>query len=285
MRKGIIAAPAIVSGNGAHFRSERGLTLEEIRYFLLYWDTVVIPTTNLVHLQVPQEEELLKTGIITRPRISFSGTFNGEAMARAQLLAQTTVARDLIKNDRNVDWVLHQIGNDVIIPEEESIEKQLIRVDLINSLPVPIGAVHIVDILEFKERRKSELSELHKAIDDLYLEIISSPDPSLRTKQVVSIFQQSIESWNVVNKEKWKITSKFDLSAELNINGKDVMTGAAAGAVFDFFTSLYTIPIGTVIGALASTLKVKASSTKIFEPSEEKKVLSYIASAHKENIL
>ena len=61
MEKGIIAAPARVSGNGAQFRSEGRLTPEELRYFLMYWDKVVIPTTNLVHLAVPEEEELLTT--------------------------------------------------------------------------------------------------------------------------------------------------------------------------------------------------------------------------------
>ncbi len=101
MEKGIIAAPARVSGNGAEFRTERGLTQEDLRYFLLYWDKVVIPTNNIIHLAVPEENELLSTGIVTRPRVPFSGTFNGELVARAQLIAQTSIAKDLIENDRN----------------------------------------------------------------------------------------------------------------------------------------------------------------------------------------
>lgn len=285
MEKGIIAAPARVSGNGAQFRSEGGLTPEELRYFLMYWDKVVIPTTNLIHLAVPQEEELLTTGVVTRPRVPFSGAFNGELMARAQLLAQTAVAKDLIKNDRTVDWALHQIGAEIIVPDNESIEKQLIRVDLVNSLPVPNGDVPFPDILEFKERRKDEFTQLHSAIDDLYLEILSSPDPHLKSKQAISQFKESIEILDKVTKEKWKSTGKFDISAELNLNGKDVATGIAAGSVFDFFTSLHTIPIGAIFGAIVTTVKVKASYTKTFEPSREKQVLGYIASAHKENIL
>lgn len=285
MEKGIIAAPARVSGNGSEFRSERGLTQEDLRYFLLYWDKVVIPTNNLIHLAVPEEDELLSTGIVTRPRVPFSGTFNGELMARAQLIAQTSIAKSLIENDRNVDWVLHQIGDEIIIPDKEAVEKQLIRIDLANCLPVPTGDVHIPDILEFKERRKDELEYLHKSIDDLYIEVLSSPDPSLRSKQAVSDFQKSIAMIDQVSSESWKNCSKFDLSAELNLNGKDVATGVAAGAVFDFFTSLYTVPIGTIVGAVASTIKVKAKSTKTFEPSKEKQVLGYIASAHAEKIL
>lgn len=251
----------------------------------MYWDKVVIPTTNLIHLAVPQEEELLTTGVVTRPRVPFSGTFNGELMARAQLSAQTAVAKDLIKNDRTVDWALHQIGTEIIVPDNESIEKQLIHVDLVNSLPVPNGDVPFPDILEFKERRKDELTQLHNAIDDLYLEILSSPDPNLKSKKAISQFKESIETLDKVTKEKWKRTGKFDISAELNLNGKDVVTGIAAGSVFDFFTSLHTIPIGAIFGAIFTTVNVKASYTKTFEPSKEKQVLGYLASAHKENIL
>lgn len=285
MKKGVIAAPARVSGNGAQFRSEQGLTLEEIRYFLLYWDRVVIPTTNLVHLAVPQEEALLSTGVVTRPRVPFSGIFDGELMARAQLLAQTVVATDLIKKDRSTDWALHQIGHELIVPDEVSIEKQLIRVDLVGSLPVPKGDVPFSDILEFKERRKDELAQLHQTIDDLYMEILSSPDPSLKSKQSIAKFRESIEILDSVTREKWKSTGKFDLSAELNISGKEVAAGVAAGAVFDFYTNLFTIPVGTLVGAISSVIKVRASSTRSFEPSKEKQVLGYLATARSENIL
>ncbi|WP_019601996.1 DUF6236 family protein [Teredinibacter turnerae] len=285
MEKGIIAAPACVSGDGAKFRTEGGLTQEDLRYFLLYWDKVVIPTNNIVHLRVPEEDELLSTGIVTRPRVPFSGAFNGELIARAQLIAQTSIAKNLIENDRNIDWVLHQIGDEIIIPDKESVEKQLIRIDLVNCLPVPSGDAHIPDILEFKERRKDELECLHKSIDDLYMEVLGSPDPSLRTKQAVSEFQKSIAAIDQVSKESWESFGKFDLSAELNLNGKDVAAGIAAGAAFDFFTSLYTVPIGAIVGAVASTIKVKAKSAKTFEPSKEKQVLGYIASAHVEKIL
>lgn len=285
MNKGIIAAPARVIGNGSTFSTQNGLTAQEIRYFLLYWDKIVIPTTNLVHLTIPEEEELLSTGIFQRPRVQFSGNFNGELMARAQVLAQTKIAKDLIDNDRTFDWALHQIGDEIIIPDKETIKKQTIKVDLNNSLPVPGASTPIIDILEFKERRKDELFELHQTIDQFYLEILSSPDSDLKTKASVSKLTKAIENLNTVSAEKWKNTKKFDIATELNLNGKDVASGVAAGAAFDFFTNLYTLPIGTVIGACASLIKIKLKTTKSFEPSKDKQVLSYLAKAHDENLL
>ncbi len=49
MHKGIIAAPARVIGNGSTFSSQNGLTAQEIRYFLLYWDKAFTPQGLNIH--------------------------------------------------------------------------------------------------------------------------------------------------------------------------------------------------------------------------------------------
>lgn len=285
MEKGIIAAPAKVSGSGTLFRSERRLSSQELRYFLLYWDRVVIPTTNIMHLSLPDEDEMISTGIISRPRVTFSGSFNGETIAAAQVLAQTTIAKQLIENDKNIDWVVHQIGNEIILPSNEVVKQQAIRVDLVNTLPVPDESVAIPDIIEFKERRSDELKQLHQALDNFYLEILASPDPSLKAKAVVSNLTNAILDVQNSASERWRITRKFDISAEINLNLKDILSAAAAGAVFDFYNSLFTIPIGTVVGVAGSLIKVKAKVCSTFEPSKKKQVFSYISQAHKENLL
>ncbi|MBT8364550.1 MAG: hypothetical protein KJP23_07565, partial [Deltaproteobacteria bacterium] len=235
MEKGIIAAPAKVSGSGSLFRNERGLSSQELKYFLLYWDRVFIPTTNIMHLSLPDEDEMISTGIISRPRVTFSGSFNGETIAAAQLLAQTTIAKQLIENDKNIDWVVHQIGNEIILPSNEIIKQQAIRVDLINTLPVPDESVAIPDIIEFKERRNDELKQLHQALDDFYLEILASPDPGLKAKAVVSNLTNAISDLQNSASERWRITTKFDISAEINVHVKDILSAVAAGAVFDFY--------------------------------------------------
>lgn len=285
MKKGIIAAPGEFSGKGSEFRFGRMLAPEQLRYFLLYWDRVVIPSNNIVHLAVPEEEELLSTGVFTRPSVPFSGVFNGETMAKAQLDAQALVAKDLIENDRSVDWVLHQLGNEIVLPDELALERQLVRVEIANCLPVPPGSTHIPDILEFKERRKDELELLHRSIDQLYFEILRSPDPSLQSKQALSDFQKSIVALNAVSQERWGVSTSYSLSAELNLSGKDLLAGAAAAAAFGFFLHPMVIPVAGVIGAVASAVNIRASWAKTFEPSKEKSVLGYLVSARDEGVL
>ena len=57
---------------------ERSLSAEELRYYILYWDEVVIPGNNLVYIGVPEEEELISCGAISRPRVAFQGAFQGD---------------------------------------------------------------------------------------------------------------------------------------------------------------------------------------------------------------
>jgi hypothetical protein len=53
MTRRIIAAPAIISIHGNGFTIERGLSPQEIRYYALYWDRVVIPGNNIVYVGLP----------------------------------------------------------------------------------------------------------------------------------------------------------------------------------------------------------------------------------------
>ena len=161
MNRGIIAAPAIIKIHGNGFTMERGLSPQELRYYILYWDKVVIPGTNLVYIGLPEEDTLIQSGAIERPRVTFQGSFNGGDMANSFALAKAVVAKKLMEEDKATDWVIHQIGDKLSIHDKFSESKNSLRFDLINLLPVPNASTPIADILEFKHRRKDELNVLH----------------------------------------------------------------------------------------------------------------------------
>jgi hypothetical protein len=168
MKRGVIASPAIIEIQGNGFTVKRNISPQELRYYLLYWDQVVIPGTNLIYIAIPEEEVLVETGIITRPRVRFSGSFDGSDIANSFAWSQSVVAQQLIAEDKTTDWVIHQIGNNIVLPSDYKQDSQTIRVDLINALPVPTASVAIPDIIEFKERRSDELTALHHCLDEIY---------------------------------------------------------------------------------------------------------------------
>lgn len=234
MDRGVIASPGVINRLPKGFQMERSLSIDELRYYILYWDKVVIPGNNLVYIGLPEEEQLIQSGALERPVVSFNGRYEGDQVTNAILSCQSLVAQELVK-DKSTDWVVHQLGGEPLFSNGFNQRRKIIRVDLASSLPVPTGNLNIYELLEFKEKRKDELYALHAHLDDLYEQILSSADQDLASKRAVSDLAKSIADLESVTNERFEKTGKFDLSAELNLSGKDISVGAASGALIDFF--------------------------------------------------
>jgi hypothetical protein len=286
MDRGIIASPGLVFLAQNSFRIDRALTPEEIRYYLLYWDKVVIPTSNGIHLAIPDEDVLIETGAIRRPNVQFTGAFSGSQLGDRFVEAQAIVARDLMIEDASTDWVIHQVGPSLALPKEFSADLRSLRVAISNILPVPNGDIPVIEILDFKERRRDLLDTLHNYLDEVYTDILTRPEPGLANRAALKRLDIAVKDINSVSNERWKSTRKFDLTAELNLDGSKLMTSVAAGAAFDFYSpSGLSFPIGSVVGGLISMIKLSAKYTASFEPAKRNVNLAFLAAAHSESIL
>jgi len=107
MKRGIITNTGRMVRNGSQSVSLSGnLTDNDLNYYLLYWDKIVMPTNNIIHMAIRGEEELLKTGILERPRIAFnSWTTNVEnGSFDPFVIAQSIVANNLLSTDK-LNWL------------------------------------------------------------------------------------------------------------------------------------------------------------------------------------
>jgi Family of unknown function (DUF6236) len=283
MDRGIITTSSEIKFNLVGFTLRPSLTPEAMRFYLLYWDKIIIPTNNLIHTAVPDEDDLVSLGAIWRPCVRHAGKFGGNDLAKTVLKGQAEIVEMMLK-DKSTDWVMHQPGADFCYLDSKTTMQQAIRVDLIGALPAPTADIPINEILEFRERRRVELGALHAALDEFYLEILKSPDPSLSTKVAFSNLQQQIESLNKVAEEKYKKTRKFDFSAEINFSGKDLALAAAGGAAVDHLSG-FTFPVITTVSALASFVKITGKLTKTYEYTKENLKLGYLSQAAKEGVL
>lgn len=284
MDRGVIAAPGVIIPQNKGFMIERSLSAEEIRYYVMYWDKVVIPGNNLVYIGIPEEKQLLESGAISRPRVAFQGSFRGDQATAAILTCQSIVAEKLIP-ETNTDWVVHQIGTEFAFPSELSSEKNVIRVALAGVLPVPAAETPIVDILEFKERRRDELRGLQDALDEMYLSILSTPDHDLATKKTIARLKESISNLESVTSERFQKPRKYDFEVQLNLSGKDIAAGASVGALIDFFSNGFTIPLATIVGAALSAIKIGIKAECTFNPAANKQKLAYLCHATQELLI
>jgi hypothetical protein len=261
---------------------ERTLSPEELRFYLLYWDHVVIPANNLVFIGVPEEEDLLACGAIARPCVQYSGTFEGDQVANAILACQGLVAKQL-SGVPDVDWVLHQFGGDVLTVPGMAQEEAALRIRVASVLPVPPAATRISDVLEFKERKAESLAGLHDTLDKLYLDILRTPDVELGARRLVSELRSEIESLasDTRTTSGWR---RFDLSVEFRVRLRDVIVGLTAGSTFGAAAGANP-SLTAAIGAIASLIEVKLSQSHTLGTASQTNRLAYLSDAKAERLL
>lgn len=283
MERGIISSPTAlhISPNGV--KRGKPLSLDDLRYYSLYWDRLVIPTAGDIHELVPQEECFISSGVLERP---ISSKYNNKIIrmdSNIVLDMQSEVAEQYMK-DKNTDWVVCQPSSDILLPDQYSVNRNTLRIDLSNCLPVPTGNVNVHDILEFKLRRRNEFIAMHEQLDALYEQALLSPDQSLSSKKAISNLKETIKNLDKVTQENFKLFTKRNLSTLFNLFGKEL----GKGLVIDLVSASLTgtaLPVATVSNVINTTIQIGIQPSQIFKPAEKNLKLAYLTSASKEGLM
>ena len=171
--RGIVAGIEY-GGSANNLQIYGGLDPEKLRQYILYWDKIDYPNNNIIGYELtPDEEFLLKCGVLERTMCNFSGTVS--IGADLLLDIQLAVFNEHLKQENEI-WSIAQPTREIILPENQSILKENLQVELYNCLPVPTIDTPFETILDFKRRRNSELRAFRALLDNMYEDIISHPD-------------------------------------------------------------------------------------------------------------
>ncbi|WP_146449951.1 DUF6236 family protein [Vibrio kanaloae] len=299
MNRGIItSAYSILSDGSGDFHMGNRVSAADMRFYLLYWDRIVIPAENHVYNAVPDEDDLRMGGYLERPQIQPRAPFgcvepylfpqgvthNSNDIMKSIPKAQFDIAKSLMKDD-STDWVINQSGEDFWVPNSDAKEREVLRIKLVNALPVPKSNVNINEVIEFKQRRENEFLALHETLDETYFSILNSPDTLLSSKKEVSRLKGAIKDLNEVSKLKFKAEkTNFDLSLDCNIDGSNIVHGVTSGALLGFLSST-DISLSSMLGGVASALKFRAKISKTFSIESQTNRLSYLSKANREDVL
>ncbi|PSU66018.1 DUF6236 family protein [Photobacterium phosphoreum] len=175
--RGIIVTPPVTikAGGGLYVESSE-ITDHQIRMAVFFWDKFDWPDNNLISMGNGETNDLLflkECGIFNRTRININNFSGGAGTALLQI-------QDLVVKEKNKiepgNWSIQRIGDELISSPSFTQPKKVIEFDLYNSIPLPSSDVPLNDILEFKEKHKSELLAFRMLMDEMYLNIINSPD-------------------------------------------------------------------------------------------------------------
>jgi len=179
----VISSPVSIDVGANSLISRGGLDPKELRSWLLYWDELAWPTSNLISFGGEKDESfLISAKVLTRPRIFIPGG----PVAQTVFDTYINCYLDLSFKEPGV-WALSQGEKSLLIkhPSGQFVENGGITLELLRALPTPAEDVPLNEILEFKERRRNELLAFRAYTDKLVQEIQNSPEPTDEMKRVL----------------------------------------------------------------------------------------------------
>ncbi|WP_269564515.1 DUF6236 family protein [Kosakonia radicincitans] len=270
--------------NGRAYQVGRAVSEEELNYLILYWDKLVSPTNNFVHLSLHNEEELIKCGILVRPKFVKYGFMSANMMTDFHARTHVEALTMLRKDESEVDWRMHFFNDQVSIHNEISERKEVLRFEIADILPVPPKDIPLYEILEFKERRKDELLALHGYMDELYSGVLKSGDFNLERAKAISGLRRSLEDLDKLNNQGWRSPLKFNLSTSFEFNISQLISGGSAVYAAMHSTQPFEVFFaGAVITALGGFIKIKPQFQSVISNGDPK--LAYLTNARSDGIL
>lgn len=137
----------------------------------------------------------------------------------------------------------------LVLPADRIEVGPTIELKVLHSLPVPTVDVPLEKVLEFKQRRQDELSQLRYTLDALYLQIINSGDIDRATSHAIDTVERALVDLHRAMEQPLIKRFAASFSAKLDVTDivSHMVTGAIAGGALG--SSINLPALGAVLGA------------------------------------
>jgi len=270
----VLFSPSSVTGSSYNLASAH-LDKQGLRSSLLYWDKLAWAKSSFIHTpNSPEIEDLVKIGVMQTPEFQLRGSGAVEDL----MIAAHEHALTFFENQAPGMWSAGEGVNSFKNNNTAQLELQSgTGLTLYNALPVPSADVPLVEILDFKDRRKAELL-IFRAHLDAMAKLISSADDS------VEALEKALKELDTACSDLIKVTREWqfpvnlaNIKASMNFN---LATSASAAVTAwknaDYFNLGSTEKaIAAVAAGVTSNFKITAdvSFQKIKRPTSPFKYL------------
>lgn len=246
--RGLVLSPPIqINTDGGFFIKDSNLDRALVKAALFFWDRIDVPTNNIFDFRQGGEIVFLKNeGILQRSIAKFNGTNNGgEVMLKSNLYTYKA-----LEQKTPGQWSMACGENSLSFPPQEQVENRGLIFELHNTIPVPHEDVPFEVILEYKLRRRDELTALRHHLEEIYQKILNSSDQVLAEKTQFEKLDQALANHIKTSKESKMILSLSGLSGSIDI-GKGAVAAATA------FASGLPLSGALLTGAATTTFSLK----------------------------
>lgn len=266
--KGLIIPASVIIADSAN-ATQIGGSIDPalIRNWVMFWDEFICPDNNFISTGLPPDLDYLQQqNLLTRNRVPFSGGVSSGDFGKLFLAAQEITCMQ--KNaEEPGKWSMAQSEGIIKGQSKASGTETCLVFELINSIQLPDRLVPINEILEFKEKRRDELSAFHTYLEEIYLRISVSKDiPRSKTHELAKL-ESAISEYNRTVQEKFQNRLLSSLRVILDrslITSASMAMGAASLAPSIGLPALGAgVMVGSASFAIQSILTERAPNTGI----------------------
>lgn len=246
--RGVIL-PQFVSTDQDEITSNLAVSASLLRHALFYFDKIDMPQSLIRRAPTADDEFLMSCGVLQRSQIENSGGTISQIVS--QTLEQTFI------NNENIHPGQWMIGQEKLNETSTgNVQGRALIVEFVNAIPFPKKEAPLLDILEFKEKRRDNLLQLRRHLEELYASTEVQLDKSLRIKTACDRVHQDLQDISRLMNEKSLLQTTRNLSMKIDISSlwKQALVG---GTSFEYMCEMPGL--GAILGMLSSTIKFDCS--------------------------
>jgi hypothetical protein len=195
---------------------------ESLARFALYWDEIDMPvvtdtdataeqataafsTTTPQALQRTIAPELAALGILKHTSFAVDARMPADLLGAAAEVPFFALAKHEANEAERGKWALAHDESELAVPinYQNRRSDRTVLVGLHNALPMPDAHVPVEKLLKFRDDRGAELGELRQALDEMYQQIITSPDPQHAMQVATARVEKALAEWRKASDVSW----------------------------------------------------------------------------------
>ena len=151
-------------------------------------------------------------------------------------------------------WSLARGPNSISFIGDEVVDSRGVLIALYNAVPVPNKDVPLVDILEFKAKRRDELWAFRVHLENVYQKILSQPDFQLSASSEQAQLEKSLADYiKTAKKSRWPFRIASEFSAKINLSPSTIGAAFALGVGVNALSG----PVAAIAASLIPLIEVK----------------------------
>ncbi len=252
--KGIVVSPPVTIGADGSFRATSDVDAVELRRAVLFWDRIVKPTNNLIHLALSDDEKFLKEcGLLNQLDVRTDGLSGSAGFVYAHL--HLSAFSNLEKAEPGL-WALSEGESSFNLKADGFFkEGRGALVELHRAIPLPTADVPLHDLLEFKKKRRDEILSLTLELDGLFARILQAEETDFELRRAIREIDQKCSDVVRVGRESRINFSHTEMTYGISLEGSLAQAFLGAGGGF-FLGQQYELPaLGALLGAGAGLIK------------------------------